>query len=81
MRVRISDDRGFRITGVLVRATPTGLLRGSARERATDATGWATFTYRSTGPGSTYVYVEAHKRGEKAQAGVSTANLFKVRVR
>jgi hypothetical protein len=81
VRVRISDDRGFRVTGVLVRATPTGLLRGPTRERATDSTGWATFTYRSTGPGATYVYVEAHKRGEQAQAGVSTANLFKVRVR
>jgi hypothetical protein len=81
VKARISDDRGFRITGVLVRATPTALLSGSTREKASDSTGWATFTFNATGTGSTYVYVEAHKKGEKLQAGVSTANLFKVRVR
>jgi hypothetical protein len=81
VKARISDDRGFRITGVLVRVTPTALLTGSTREKASDSTGWATFTFNATGSGSTYVYVEAHKRGEKLQAGVSTANLFKVRVR
>ena len=40
-----------------------------------------TFTFKATGSGATYVYVEAHKSGEKLQSGVSTANLFKVRVR
>jgi hypothetical protein len=81
VKARVSDDRGFRITGVLVRITPTALLSGSSREKATDRTGWATFTFKATGSGSTYVYVEAHKKGERLQAGVSTANLFKVRVR
>ena len=81
LKARISDDRGFRIAGVLVRVTPTALLSGSTRERATDAKGWATFTFTSIGSGSAYVYVEAHKKGEKLQAGVSTANLFKIRVR
>jgi hypothetical protein len=81
LKARISDDRGFRIAGVLVRATPTALLSGSTRERATDANGWATFTFTSTGTGAAYVYIEAHKKGEKLQSGVSTANLFKIRVR
>ena len=81
VRVRISDRRGFRITGVLVKAIPTGLLSGSTAERATDRTGWATFTYTKTGSGTTHVYVEARKTNEKAQAGVSTANLFRIRVR
>ena len=81
VKARISDDRGFRVTGVLVRATPTAFLSGSRSERVTDKAGWATFTFAATGSGSTYVYVEAHKKGEKLQAGVSTANLFKVRVR
>ena len=63
------------------RATPTAFLSGSRSERVTDKAGWATFTFAATGSGSTYVYVEAHKKGEKLQAGVSTANLFKVRVR
>jgi hypothetical protein len=81
VKARISDDRGFRITGVLVRVMPTGFLAGSTRQRVTDRTGWATFTFTSTGSGTTYVYVEAHKSGENLQTGVSTANLFKVRVR
>ena len=81
VKVRISDDRGFRVTGVMVAATPTAFLIGPAAERVTDRTGWATFTYKATGAGSTYVYVEAHKKGEKAQSGVSTANLFRIRVR
>lgn len=81
LRVKISDDRGFRVTGVLVGVTPTGLLAGSGRARATDATGWATFTFRATRAGTTFVFVQAHKRGEKPQTGVSTAHLFKVRVR
>jgi hypothetical protein len=81
LQIRVSDDRGFRVTGVLVRPQPTGLLAGSTRARATSRTGWATFTFRATGVGSTYVYAEAHKAGEQAQSGVSTANLFRIRVR
>jgi hypothetical protein len=80
VQIRVSDDRGFRVTGVLVRAQPTGLLAGSAAARATTRTGWATFSYRATGSGTTYVYAEASKRGEKAQTGVSSANIFRIRV-
>jgi hypothetical protein len=81
VQIRVSDDRGFRVTGVLVRSQPTGLLAGSTAARATARTGWATFTYRATGSGTTYVYAEAAKRGERAQSGVSSANLFRIRVR
>ena len=81
VQIRVSDDRGFRVTGVLVRAQPTALLSGSTRARATSGTGWATFSYRANGSGTTYVYAEAAKNGEPAQTGVSTANLFRIRVR
>ncbi len=81
IRIRVSDTRGFRVTGILVRSTPTGLLAGSSAARATDSNGWATFVYSATGTGSTYVYAEAAKKGEKAQTSVSSANLFRVRVK
>ena len=81
LRVKISDDRGFRVSGVQVRVTPTGLLAGSTAAKTSPANGWATFTFRATGTGTTYVFVEARRRGEKPQAGISTSNLFKVRVR
>jgi hypothetical protein len=81
LRVKVSDDRGFRISGVQVRVTPTGLLSGSARPKLSNRDGWATFTYRTTGAGRTYVYVEARKAGEAAQSGISTSNLFALRVR
>jgi hypothetical protein len=81
IRIRVSDTRGFRVTGILVRSQPTGLLVGSSAARATDAKGWATFVYSATGAGSTYVYAEAAKKGEKAQTSVSSANLFRVRVK
>jgi hypothetical protein len=81
VQIRVSDDRGFRVTGVLVRAQPTALLSGSGASRATAQTGWATFSYAATGAGTTYVYAEAFKRGEQAQTGVSSANLFRIRIR
>ena len=81
LRVKVSDSRGFRVTGVQVRVTPTGLLAGSARLRVSDRTGWATFRYRATGSGLTHVYVDARRAGEKPQSGISTANLFRIRVR
>jgi len=80
LRVKVSDDRGFRIGGVQVSVTPTGLLAGAATKTSL-ANGWATFAFRATGAGTTFVYVEARRRGEKAQSGISTAHLFKVRVR
>ena len=81
LRVKISDDRGFRVAGVQVWATPTGLLAGSAAAKTSPANGWAVFTFRATGTGTTYVFVEARRKGEKPQTGISTSNLFKVRVR
>ena len=81
VRIRVSDTRGFRIVGVLVKALPTSLLVGSAAERVTDRTGWATFTFRSTGSGRTFVYATARKKGERAQTGVSSSNLFPIQVR
>lgn len=81
VRIRVSDTRGFRIVGILVKALPTSLLTGSTAERATDRTGWATFTFRATGSGRTFVYASARKKGERAQAGVSSSNLFPLRIR
>ena len=81
LRIKVSDDRGFRISGVQVRVTPTGLLAGSTATKTSLANGWATFTFRSTGSGTTFVYVEARRKGEKPQSGISTSHLFKVRVR
>ena len=37
--------------------------------------------FRATGTGATYVFVEARRKGEKPQEGISTSNLFKIRVR
>lgn len=81
LRIRVSDTRGFRIVGILVKALPTALLTGSTAERTTDRTGWATFTFRATGSGRAFVYAAARKKGERAQAGVSSSNLFQVRIR
>jgi hypothetical protein len=81
LRVKVSDDRGFRISGVQVRVTPTSLLAGPTPAKMSRADGWAIFTYRATGTGTTYVYVDARRRGEQAQTGISTSNLFKIRVR
>jgi hypothetical protein len=81
VRILVSDNRGFHVTGVVVRSQPTGLLAGSPAARTTDSKGWATFTYAATGSGTTYIYAEARKRGEKPQSGTSSSNLFKIRVR
>jgi hypothetical protein len=81
VRVRVGDDRGFRVSGVLVKVQPTGLLSGSGAERLSSADGWATFTFKATGSGASWLYVEARRKGEKPQAGISTANLFRVQVR
>jgi hypothetical protein len=81
VQVPVWDTRGFKVTGVLASLTPTGLLAGSRRERATNAQGVATFTFSATGSGWTYLHAEARKVGEKAQSGVWTAKLFRIRVR
>lgn len=81
VRVRVGDDRGFRVSGVLVKAQPTGILDGSGAERLSSSDGWATFTFKAAGSGASWLYVEARKKGEKPQSGISTANLFRVQVR
>jgi hypothetical protein len=81
IRVRVGDDRGFRVGGVLVKAVATGILSGAGAERLSSADGWATFTFKASGSGATWVYVEARKKGESPQSGISTANLFRVHVR
>jgi hypothetical protein len=81
LKVKISDDRGFRIVGAMVSATPIGIVAGSGSERATDRTGWATFTFTATGSGRAWVYFEARRKGEKQQSGIWTAKLFSIRVR
>jgi hypothetical protein len=81
VQVPVWDTRGFKVTGILVSLTPTGLLAGSGKERATNSKGVATFTFTKTGSGPTYVYVEARKLGERSQTGVWTAKLFRIRVR
>ena len=73
--------RGFRVDRVLVRVTPTGLLAGSSATKTSGRTAGRRSPSRATGAGTTYVYAEAAKKGEKAQSGVSSANLFRVRVR
>jgi hypothetical protein len=82
VRFRVSDDRGFRISGALVGVTA---FPGTGRpsEARSDRTGWATFTYRltQTGPTAMYFFVTARKPGEKLQSGVSTSTLFSLRIR
>jgi hypothetical protein len=80
VRFRVSDDRGFRISGALVgvEVVPGS---GAVVERRTNSTGWATFRYR-LGPSPTlYFYVTARKPGEKLQSGVSTSTLYRLRLR
>ena len=82
LRVKVSDDRGFRVSGVQVRAHADGSPRGLGRARTTASpTAGPTFTFRATGTGTTYVFVEARREGrEGRRAGISTSNLFRVRV-
>jgi hypothetical protein len=81
VRFRVSDDRGFRISGALVGVE---IVPGSGAvvERRTDSTGWARFTYRLGQRSSTlYFYVTARKPGEKLQSGISTSTLYRLRLR
>jgi hypothetical protein len=81
VRFRVSDDRGFRISGAIVgvEVVPGS---GAVVERRTDGTGWAKFAYRLGQSTSTlYFYVTARKPGEKLQSGVSTSTLYRLRLR
>ena len=56
-------------TGVQVRATPTGLLAGSAAARGrADSNGWATFTFRATGTGHDLRVRRGPPEGREAQS-------------
>jgi hypothetical protein len=80
VRFRVSDDRGFRISGAIVgvEVVPGS---GAVVERRTDSTGWAKFTYRFGQATTLYFYVTARKPGEKLQSGVSTSTLYRLRLR
>ena len=86
-RFRISDDRGFRISGALVQVlgVPSNLIKPAA-EVKTDKTGWATLTLQPTARltltpgGSLVLFVRARKAGENPLAGVSTRRLVKVKL-
>ena len=85
-RFRVSDTRGFRISGALVQvvSVPFGMLR-RAPEVETDANGWATFTLTPTAKlpltrnGSLVLFLRARKAGENPLAGVSTRRLVRVK--
>jgi hypothetical protein len=86
-RFRISDTRGFRISGSLVQviSVPFGLIRSTA-EVETDEQGWATFTLVPTkklqlrNGGSLVLFVRARKLGENPLAGVSTRRLVRLKL-
>ena len=80
VRFRVSDDRGFRVSGVVVGVE---VVHGSGAvvERRSDGTGWATFRYRLGRSSTLYFHVTARKPGEKLQSGVSTSTLYRLRLR
>lgn len=89
LRYHVSACNGRSVQGALVYATgvPYHQLTNEA-EAPTDATGWATITYRmlSGYPASPRqqllaVFVRARKSGENPLGGISTRRLFSVPVR
>lgn len=84
-RFRVLDTRGFWIEGARVQLTsvPFGLVRRVAVGQTNDQ-GWVTFRLQPTrlfpATGSVFFFVRAWKPGEKANAGVSTADLISARV-
>lgn len=84
-RFRVLDTRGFWIEGARVQLTsvPFGLVRRVAVGQ-TNNQGWVTFRIQPTrlfpATGSVFFFVRAWKPGEKANAGVSTADLINTRV-
>ena len=86
-RFRVTDLKGRPVAGALVYAIGVPANRVSlSGERATDADGWATFTYQvlprmELRRGAVLVFfVRARKAGENVLAGVSTRRLVSVRV-
>ena len=86
VRFRVSDTRGFRIVGALVKAAsvPPDVTQPAA-EVTTGRDGWASVTFRPTTKlqlrrGSLYLFVRARKPGESLLAGVSTRQLVRIPV-
>ena len=85
VRIQVMDTRGFRIQGARVDLTsvPFGQV-GRVTAATTNANGIASFklfpTQRFPRSGTLYLFVRARKPGENANAGVSTAELFAVRL-
>ena len=80
--VKVSDDRGFRVTGSRFASRRPACSRARPRLEDDGANGWATFIYRATGSGhDVRVRRGAPRRARRPRAAISTSNLFKVRVR
>ena len=88
-RFHVSACNGNSVQGALVYATgvPYNQL-SNAPETATDATGWATVTFQTTGgyPASPHqqllvMFVRARKAGDSLLGGISTRRLVSVPVR
>lgn len=85
VRVRVSDTRGFRIRGALVRVTavPASLV-AAARDVRTDAEGWASLRLRPTARvvlrpgGSIQLLVRAFRAGESPTGGVAAQRTAKL---
>jgi hypothetical protein len=81
-RIRVSDTRGFRIRGAIVRVTslPIGLF-GTVPDASTDLGGWATLRLRPTSRvvfttgGSIDLLVQAVREGESAVTAQKRAKL------
>ena len=86
-RYRIADSRGFyvRDAAVWMRGTPSTLIT-HVREKRSDASGWVTFTFRTTKVlrlkkgGRLTIFVRAHTPGEPPLGGTSTRRLVSLRI-
>ena len=82
LRVKVSDDRGFRVSGVQVRVTPTGLLAGpAAHEDERSPTAGPRSPSARPAPAPPTCSSRPAGRARSRRAGISTSNLFRVRVR
>jgi hypothetical protein len=88
VRIRVSDTRGFRVRGALVRVTgvPANLV-AAARDARTDAGGWARLTLRATPRvlarrlTGLPLLVRAFQPGEEPTGGVAAQRAARLRLR
>jgi hypothetical protein len=90
LRVHVVDTRGFVVRGALVYARSTPLLTTVPRETLSGTDGWATLRFRARNAPQTGLvfplrrglnvqfYVQARKRGERLQFGVTASRLVQV---